>query len=262
MTELSEKLASSAAREIERKLNSISGGEILDVCTAKGDFIQTMKEMLKDYRSFVGIDISAKDLKSAKNEFNKQPVKFLQMNAETLEFQNDSFDTVCMSYSLHHLDEKEKVLAEMKRVLKENGYSILQEMYCDGQQSEAQKTDILTHHWDAKVDSMIGIPHKATFTKQELKEIVAAIGLKEFPVKCLFCDNKLECANPKNEGIINFTIKEINETLTRLQKHSKGIDPRMQTECEKLNDEGEKLIELAKKTGAAPPSQLFVIGRN
>ena len=32
------------------------------------------------------------------------------MNAESLEFHNESFDTVCISHSLHHLASIDKVM--------------------------------------------------------------------------------------------------------------------------------------------------------
>ena len=43
------------------------------------------------------------------------------MNAENLQFEDESFDTVCIPHSLHHLASINKVLAEMKRVLKKYG---------------------------------------------------------------------------------------------------------------------------------------------
>ncbi|MFW9914305.1 MAG: class I SAM-dependent methyltransferase [Candidatus Thorarchaeota archaeon] len=268
MAEPSEKLATPAARAIERALNSISGGKALDICTDDGDFINTLKGMLNSFDSFVGIDISDKNFQSALKKFSQEPVSFLKMNAESLEFEDDSFDTVCISYSLHHLDAIPKVLSEMKRVLKPNGHFIIQEMYSDGHQSEAQTTDMLMHHWDAKVDSLFGIPHNATLAKQELKEEVAALGLKDFrvfdiphPVKCLLCSNRAGCEDPKNENVINFAIKRIEKTLNRLQEHVAQEGTQILPDVEKLKEEGEKLKKRVQMTGAAEPSQLFFIGK-
>ena len=143
-------LASSNAGKIANRLGSIYGGRVLDVATAGGGFIDTLMKTLKDYDSFVGIDYCAsasskKQMESARRRFEGKPVRFLEMNAENLQFEDESFDTVCISHSLHHLDKMSRVLTEMKRVLKNGGNFILQECYCDGNQTEAQKADELEH---------------------------------------------------------------------------------------------------------------------
>lgn len=206
MKDLPKGLASSGARKIEKRLKSISGGRVLDVATGDGGFVDTLMKTLKDFDSFVGIDYSEKEVKSAKKRFKGQLVEIRKMNAETLKFENDSFDTVCMSYSLHHLDKIEKVVAEMKRVLKSGGYFIIQEMYCDRQQTVAQETDILQHHWDAEIDSLLGVTHNKTLTKRKIRDIVSSLKLKEVEifesthyVKCLFCEDKFICEDPKHK---------------------------------------------------------------
>jgi len=262
MENLPKGLATSGAMRIGKKLRSISGGKVLDVATADGGFIDTLMKALKDYDSFVGIDNSKKEVESAKKRFERQPVEIMEMNAEALEFENGSFDTVCISFSLHHLDKIHKVLAEMKRVLKSCGYFVIQEMYCDGEQTEAQETDMLQHHLDAEIDSLLGSTHNKTFTKQKIKDIANDLKLKEVEVfesthyvKCLFCEEKLECEDPKNEKTINQSIKEIDNALDRLKNH-----PDLRTRT-RLEEEGERLKEKIKKFGSAPASHLFFVGK-
>jgi len=110
------RLAASGAVKMRLRLGLISGGKVLDVATGPGDYIDTMMKALRDFDCFVGIDISEKALESARKRFGGRPVKLVNMNAELLEFDDDSFDTVCMAYSLHHLERIDKVLAEMCRV--------------------------------------------------------------------------------------------------------------------------------------------------
>ena len=262
MKDLPKGLASSGARKIEKRLKSISGGRVLDVATGDGGFVDTLMKTLKDFDSFVGIDYSEKEVKSAKKRFKDQLVEIRKMNAETLKFENDSFDTVCMSYSLHHLDKIEKVVAEMKRVLKSGGYFIIQEMYCDGQQTVAQETDILQHHWDAEIDPLLGVTHNKTLTKRKIRDIVSSLKLKEVEifesthyVKCLFCEDKFICEDPKHKKIVNQSIKEIDDNLRRLEEH-----PNLKTR-NRLKEEGEKLKGRIKKFGSAPASHLFCIGK-
>jgi ubiquinone/menaquinone biosynthesis C-methylase UbiE len=262
MEKLPEGLANSGAKNILKELEVISGGKVLDVATLKGDFIKTLMKTFKEYDSFLGIDIEFEGLESIEREFNDKPVEFMEMNAEKLIFQNNSFDTVSLSHSLHHLADIDKVLSEMMRVLKPDGYFIIQEPFHDGSQSEAQQIDIDQHHWEAQIDSLLNEQHNFTFRKNEIKEIVKKLGLRDVKtvksshyVKCLFCDEKFDCEDPKNPSIIKFVIKGIENNLKRLSKLKDHPD------YEKLKEEGKNLKEKVKNTGSASASHLFFIGR-
>jgi ubiquinone/menaquinone biosynthesis C-methylase UbiE len=76
MENLPERLRTSGAIEIRKRLGGISGGRILDVATGSGDFINTLMKMLRNYDCFIGIDTSRKDLESAKKRFEGKPVEF------------------------------------------------------------------------------------------------------------------------------------------------------------------------------------------
>jgi ubiquinone/menaquinone biosynthesis C-methylase UbiE len=260
--ELPKGLANSGAVEIAQKLESISGGKMLDVATQKGGFINTMMKTLKDYERFVGIDISFEELDSIKEEFGNKPVEFIEMDATILNFSDNSFDTVSISHSLHHLEEIEKVLLEMKRVLKPGGCFIVQELFSDGEQSAAQQTDIQQHHWGAKIDTLLDVPHRKTFKKSEIIEMVKKIRLKELVdietthnLKCLYCDEKFNCEDPKNESVVEFAISEIDNDLKRL------VRIKDHPNYHELKEEGEKLIEQVQTTGSASASSVFVVGK-
>jgi len=259
---LPERLAESGAVEIRVRLGLISGGKILDVATGSGDFIDTLMKTLKDYDCFVGIDISRKDLESAKKRFRDQPVRLMEMNAESLEFNDNSFDTVCMAYSLHHLERTDKVLAEMRRVLKPGGNLIIQEEFFDGNQNEAQKTNLLQHAWEAQIDSLLGEIHKTTLAKHEIEEIISNLQLElveifesTYPVGCLFCEKKSNCEDPRNQERIDGSIREIDDNLKRLKEIA---DPEARV---RLQENGEALKERNRKFGNAQPSVLLAVGR-
>jgi ubiquinone/menaquinone biosynthesis C-methylase UbiE len=55
--------------EISERLGEISGGRVLDVGTSSGSFIGLLKSALRDYDSFVGIDISETELDKARQKF-------------------------------------------------------------------------------------------------------------------------------------------------------------------------------------------------
>jgi len=267
MEELPKRLALSNAPKIAKRLGSVCGGRILDVGTGDGEFIDTLMKTLKDYVSFVGIDYCASDesrkhMESAKKRFEGKPVRFFEMNAESLKFQDGSFDTVCISYSLHHLANINKVLTEMKRVLKNSGNFILQECYCDGDQTEAQKTDLLEHEWKARIDSLLGITHNKALTRQKIMDVTNSLSLIELeifnsthPIDCLFCERKYECEDPKNQAIYHNSVKGINDTFKQIEDY-----PDVGTR-NRLKEEGERIKEAIAKSGSAPASYLFIIGQ-
>jgi ubiquinone/menaquinone biosynthesis C-methylase UbiE len=252
-------LAASGAREIAERLGVMVGGRVLDVCTGKGNFIETLMKTLKGFDSFVGVDILGEDLVLGREKFQDQPVQFIEMDAEHLEFAEASFDTVGVAHSLHHLADIPRVLGEMKRVLKSGGYFIVEEMYQDGAQSEAQRTEILEHHWTAKIDRLLGITHNETLTQKQILDALDALHLMNLEVffssrkvECLTCSDRFECEDPKSTSTIESFIKGIDKTLEQLAPRERSPE---------LNAEAERLKRLAQETGVATASLVYAIGR-
>ena len=102
----------------EEVLNKIDGGRVLDVATHEGGFVHILKDNLQSYTQIIGIDINVQAIVKAHNSIGNKQIKFMVMNAEQLNFANNSFDTVSISASLHHLTDIRQVLTEMMRVLK------------------------------------------------------------------------------------------------------------------------------------------------
>ncbi len=253
---VADSLRKSGVLEIRDRLQSVSGGRVLDVGTQHGDFIGTLMKSMKDYKEFVGIDILEKNLEKARANYVDDPTTFELMNAEELSFDDESFDTVCISFSIHHLENVKAVLGEMFRVLKPGGYLIVQEMFSDRDQSEAKITEMLTHHLGARVDRMEDTPHFDTYSRQELKDFVDKLALSNNEVyqttwglKCLYCDNFLKCEDPRSEHNMELGREEIEDVLQRAKEHS---DTEIQYEAELL-------LERVETTGYHSASQLFFI---
>lgn len=253
------RLEASGARKIASKLKSISGGKVLDVCTGEGDFISTLMQTLKDFESFIGVDVSCEDLETARKQFEGQPVQLLEMNAEHLNFDEDSFDTVSVAHSLRHIRNPNKALAEMKRVLKPGGHLIVLEMYQDGEQEPAQLTHIAEQNWSTKIDLLFDIPPHDPLTRRVINKLLEPLDFQELTilessryVKCLFCAKRVQCEDPLHPQLVNDFIEDINQELDRLKDHD-GVDD--------LRQEGEQLKKRVKTTGIADASHLFIIGR-
>jgi ubiquinone/menaquinone biosynthesis C-methylase UbiE len=169
----------------EELFSNINGGRVLDVAAGEGGYITILRRYLGNFDSITGLDVNHKVLSIARSAFDIQEIQFTQMNAEMLGFDSDSFDTVNISASLHHLEHVSRVLAEMKRVLKSGGKLILTEMHRDGI-SEEQFNAIRIHHWAASVDSSQGILHDRTFARQEILDFIGEMNLvnmttRDFP---------------------------------------------------------------------------------
>jgi len=100
------------------------------------------------------------------------------MDGAHIEFENNSIDVISISNTLHHLPNKEKVLSEMKRVLKPRGIILINEMISDNQ-SEKQLSHVEIHHLLGEIDTLRGICHNKTFTTQELVKIVDDLNLEK-----------------------------------------------------------------------------------
>jgi ubiquinone/menaquinone biosynthesis C-methylase UbiE len=103
---------------IEKVLGCIAGGRVLDVATQEGGFVQILIENLQDYTEIVGVDINERVIETAQGAMGQEDIRFLVMNAEQLDFKDESFDTVSISASLHHLSDIRRALEEMERVLR------------------------------------------------------------------------------------------------------------------------------------------------
>ena len=69
----------------------------------------------------VGIDRSHEAILFCRQHYRKPTLHFQVMDVEATAFQRDSFDTVVSFETIEHLEDPERFLGEMRRVLKPNG---------------------------------------------------------------------------------------------------------------------------------------------
>ncbi len=231
---------------LNRVLSAIHGGRVLDLATGNGDFVRTLAARLAGYDEIIGVDASEDAITTARRMTEQKDVRFLLMDVEHLDFSDNSFDTVAISASLHHLADIPAVMAEVGRVLRPGGNFILAEMHSDGE-TEAQLTMVLLHHWVAAVDRALGIQHYATLPRAELVGYAKGLGLSQ-----VACHDHLDASSDPMEAQRLARLEElIDRTLARATNAAGGA---------KLAQQGEALREQLRRVGAQREPILLLTG--
>lgn len=228
-------------------LNTYSAGRVLDVATGRGGFAAEFVQHVKEFDELVGIDSVDRNAEAFARAFEGQPrVSFGCMDAARLDFPDASFDTVCMAYSLHHMDDPARVLAEMRRVLKPGGCCILVEMFSDNQR-ETQLTHVLLHHWWAAVDSAGGVSHRETYPRAALVALLEQTGLAwQFSDEC---DLESDPLDPDG-------IRQLDGIVDQYIQRAQGLPG-----AEALIQRGEELRKRLSEVGFHGATALVGIGR-
>ncbi len=157
--------------ELQKYLKRINAGHFLDVATGEGDFLIYLLDAFSSFESATGIDINTESLKAARINLGMQKVDLVQGNVRKLPFEENYFDTIAVSNSLHHFDQPVKAIQSMLRVLVPGGMVIINEMIND-QLNAAQQAYFDYHSLKAEIDRATGIYHRNIYTKDELPGII------------------------------------------------------------------------------------------
>ncbi len=163
--------------------SGVPGGRVLDVGTGRGGFVTELMSELNDYDEIIGIDVDEDLADGFTEQFADEPrVRFQLADTMALPFEDESFDTVSVAGSLHHIADPVLGLREMVRVLRPGGHLIVVEMFRDGQ-TETQQTHVMLHHWWAAVDRLGGTVHRETYTRGEVMDLINDLDLSEMTIR-------------------------------------------------------------------------------
>ncbi len=168
--------------QLKKFLEDTNKKTFLDIGTGAGNFVGFIDELYKGYDKIIGIDLWERGIEAAKKRNENEKVSFEIMDASKMKYEDNSFDVVCLSNSLHHLEDIPLILNEMRRVLKKDGYIIINEML-NNDLDEMQLSHLKLHHFSAKIDRLSGDIHNETYSKDEvLEKIQDGTGLNVFDI--------------------------------------------------------------------------------
>ncbi len=168
------------------------GFKILDVCCGTGDIAIALKDKQCDA---TGIDFSPAMLDVARRKC-PNGINWLNANALDLPFVDDSFDGACISFGLRNTPDYEKVLSEMKRVVKNGGIIACLDSFVP----ENAFVKPFYNIYFKRIMPVIGgkQKHKEEYNwlanstenflrASELKELFIKVGIKDVKVKKMMC---------------------------------------------------------------------------
>lgn len=100
---------------------------VLDAGCGTGKFLETIE---KDAQKYIGIDLSNDQLIKAKSKSKKSNSIFISSNLTNIPLEDNSVDLIISSWvlgTITKLEERNKALFELKRVLKKDGIMVLVE---------------------------------------------------------------------------------------------------------------------------------------
>ena len=122
-----ERVSSSLANRLVELAQLQSAERVLDVGTGSGVVALRAAKGLGPQGRVVGVDLSQGMLERARASANSlgNAIEFRQMDAERLDFENKSFDSVLSLFAVLHFPSAERAIREMFRVVKPGGRVVI-----------------------------------------------------------------------------------------------------------------------------------------
>lgn len=105
--------------ELKKMLPDFQGKRVLDLGCGFGWHCRFAIE--NGAKSVVGVDISQKMLKEAKNKTKSQYIQYICMPIEDINFPDNSFDVVISSLAFHYIESFQDILSKINKCLSSGG---------------------------------------------------------------------------------------------------------------------------------------------
>jgi ubiquinone/menaquinone biosynthesis C-methylase UbiE len=226
--------------------SACEGGDILDVATGKGDFIDVLKTVFKSFDVIIGVDGSRRVLQGARTRFPEENIMFVRQDCYRLDFPAHSFHHISIANSLHHFEHVDRCLAEISRVLKEDGKVIITETFNDTADPD-QLAGIKVHDFFAGIDRALGFEHRCLFSKQEIFDLLD--GSKLRPVHDFIAGSHVQPGADEAERAGRL----LERRLKQVRAHPNGAE---------FREKAEQVREWLDHAKMVPLSTLVIIAGN
>ena len=148
----------------ERISEVAQGKDVLELATGPG---MIARHIAPHANHVVATDFAPKMIETARKAKNPENVRFEVADATALRFEDKSFDVVVIANALHIIPNPEKALAEIRRVLKDDGVLIAPNFIF----REGGKRNL----WQ-KFLSLVGVRFAHEWTENEYRSFLNANG--------------------------------------------------------------------------------------
>ena len=140
------------------------GKDVLELATGPG---MIARHIAPHANHVVATDFAPKMIETARKAKNPENVRFEVSDATSLRFEDKSFDAVVIANALHIIPNPEKALAEIRRVLKDDGVLIAPNFIF--------KAGGKRNLWQ-RILSLVGVRFAHEWTEDEYKSFLKANG--------------------------------------------------------------------------------------
>ena len=233
-------------RKLQKLIKSYPDTKILDVGTGNGNFIRVLTGLDDNFESIIGIDVLDTAITACNANFNDERIKFMKMDILDSGFEDNRFDIVSLSNSLHHLQNIGATISEMERILAPGGILLICEMM-NNNLSKPQKSHLHMHHFAAEIDREGGSVHHETFTDKEILNHLTVSS--KLDIKDVW-----EFVTPKTEKMSEKESEWLFETIDRVQSRIEGSE-----KTEYFRKKADKIKKYIRKYGFDSATQIIVI---